>query len=118
MAEQTIKAQTDRLAWVRLPTAQAVSCQAIASSTADEAETAWLGRLREISLSGLSLLLNRRFDPGTLLIIELSDKAQGRVRAVRVRVVHSISETQTRWIMVCKFVSPLNEEELQTLVGE
>jgi hypothetical protein len=103
---------------VRLPTAQAVSCQDIASSTADEAETAWSGRLREISLGGLSFLLNRRFDPGTLLIIELSDKAKGRARAFLVRVVHATLEKETRWIIGCKFVSPLNEEELQTLLGE
>jgi hypothetical protein len=49
-----------------------------------------------------------------LLIIELSDKAKGR----GVRVVHAISETQTRWVIACKFVSPLNEEELQTLLAE
>jgi hypothetical protein len=53
-----------------------------------------------------------------LLIIKLSDKAKGRVRALGVRVVHATLEKETRWIIGCKFVSPLKEEELQTLLGE
>jgi hypothetical protein len=65
----------------------------------------------------VGLVLDRRFEPGTLLIIELSEKAKGRVRALGVRVVHA-TQRETRWIIGCKFVSPLNEEELQTLVAE
>lgn len=126
MAEQIIsvpsgeanrRPRVERRAWVRLPTSQAVSCQPLASPTAGETETAWLGRLLDVSPGGLALLLSRRFEAGTLLIIELSDQAKGRVRALGVRVVHATPEKESRWIIGCKFVSPLTEEELQTLVG-
>jgi hypothetical protein len=89
--------------------------QAISSFTTDGTEMDCSRRLRGISLGGLSFLLSRRFDPGTLLIIELSDKAKGRALALG---VHATLEKETRWIIGCKFVCPLNEEELQTLLGE
>ena len=85
MAEQTIKAQTERLAWVRLPTGQAVSCQAIASSTADEAETAWLGRLRDITVGRLALRTSQFFAPGRLLTIELKVNREARSFPLAIR---------------------------------
>jgi hypothetical protein len=123
MAEDTIsvpseeakhRTQTERRAWVRLPTSQAVSCQPIAASTPD---TGWLGKLVNISPGGLALLLSRRFEPGTLLIVELPSKAQRRARTVGVRVVHAKPEKDTCWILGCEIISPLTEDDMQSLVG-
>jgi hypothetical protein len=126
MAEITIpvpsgnknQSQTERRAWVRTPTSQEVSCQPVAASTAVQAESSWLGNLRNTSVRGLSLVLDRRFEPGSLLIIELADKAKAGARYWSVRVVNVTPEVKRRWIMGCEFIRPLSEQEIQALVAE
>jgi hypothetical protein len=101
-----------------IPTSQEVSCQPVAATTAVQAETIWLGNFRNISLPGLSLLLDRRFEPGSLLLIELADKAKSGARYWSVRVVNVTPEVKRRWIMGCEFIHPLSEEALRALVEE
>jgi len=112
------KPETERRAWARIPTSQEVSCQPVAASTAVQAETSWLGNLRNTSLHGLSLVLDRRFEPGSLLLIELADKAKSGARYWSVRVVNVTAEVKRRWIMGCQFIRPLSEHEIQALVAE
>jgi c-di-GMP-binding flagellar brake protein YcgR len=115
MAEDAVPSeeakQTERRTWVRHPASQAVSCRPIGASTA---ETVWLGNLVSISLGGMGLLLTRRFEPATLLIVELSDTDK-RVHTIGVRVVHATPENNTRWMIGCKTVSPFSEEDLLAL---
>jgi hypothetical protein len=115
--EKTNKPETERRAWVRIPTSKDVSCQPVAAPTAVQAETIWLGNLRNISLRGLSLVLDRRFEPSSLLIIELADKAKAGARYWSVRVVNVAPGGKRRWIMGCEFIRPLSQEELKTLRG-
>jgi hypothetical protein len=111
---------------MRASAASASCARAKAGRSADHARPfQWFLRRSDREEATLSLPAGalrycpeRRFDPGTLLIIELSAKAKGRVRALGVRVIHAILETQTCWIFACNFVTPLNEEELQSLVAE
>jgi hypothetical protein len=120
-AEQTAPFQSghpkrsERRAWVRFLSDQEVCCQPIANLTAAEMEFGWLGRVRDVSRGGIALILSRRFEPGTILTIELSIKAKGRQL---VRVVHATLETKGRWIIGCAFASILSEEELQTFLRE
>jgi hypothetical protein len=109
---QEAKHRSECRTWVRHPAGQAVSCRPIGASTA---ETAWLGNLGDISLGGLGLHLTRRFEPGTLLIVEISDKVDKSVHAVGVRVVHATPEEDTCWIIGCEIISPLSEDKVQAL---
>jgi len=97
MAEQTLPSQAEHLkqwlraerrAWVRLPSDQEICCQPMENLTAEEAKTGWLGRVRDVSPGGIALILNRRFQPGTMLVVDLSTKAE-ETRRLPVRVVHS-----------------------------
>lgn len=117
MAEQTISfqaeqrkqsAETERRAWVRFRAEQEVTC------SSDEASTGWLGRLRDISTGGVALALRRRFEPGSVLELELETKS-GCPRRLSVRVVHATQERNDRWIIGCAFASPLSKEELEEL---
>jgi hypothetical protein len=108
-------AQAEGCAFVRFSSSQEVYCQPVAAPTAEESETRWLGRFREVSREGLSLVLRRRFEPGTALTIELSDKPRRGVRSFPVQVVHATPEGKSRWIIGCEFLRPLSDEELQTL---
>jgi hypothetical protein len=102
------RTQTERRAWVRLPTNQAVSCQHLDGSTSD---TGWLGKPINISPGGLALLLSRRFEAGTLLVVEFP-----KLRTLGVRVVHAKPENDTCWILGCEIISPLTEDEAQAFV--
>jgi hypothetical protein len=108
----------ERPALVRFSSSKEVYCQPVAASTAEESETRWLGRFRDVSADGLTLVLRRRFEPGTALTIILSDKARQGVHSFPVQVVHATLEGKSRWLIGCAFLSPLREEELQTLVGD
>ena len=119
MAKQTIPSQaerwTERSALVRFPSSQAVYCQPM--PTSDEVSNGWWGELRNISSGGLAVRVSRPFEPGTLLIIELSDKTKRLTRSFPVQVVHSNAEGNRLWIIGCEFLRPLSEESLQTLRG-
>ena len=119
MAQQSISFQTanpeksptiDRRAWIRYQSEQHVLCT-------EAANTAWLGKVRDISSGGIALTLRRRFKPGTVLIVELETKA-GSPRSLSARVIHSAQEADDRWIIGCAFATPLSEKELQDFLQE
>jgi hypothetical protein len=125
MAEQMVsvpsglakrKPETERRACVRLSTNQELSCQPITGSKAQEQRTGWLGRLRDISPGGAGLLLSQRFEPGSMLIVEL--EAKRPTRSFAGQVVHATLDESGRWIVGCEFIRPLSEKELQSLLQE
>ena len=82
MAEQptpvlTLRPKTslkiDRRAWVRFPKNKRVGCHSASAPDNEGLDTAWLGKVRDISRSGIALSLRQRFEPGTALTVELSD---------------------------------------------
>ena len=126
MAQPTIPSRTghskgrpkiERRAWVRTPNDHEVSCQPMAASSKEELDTAWLGRVRDISVGGIALLLNHRFEPGTALIVELSERPKV-LRHLLVHVIHATPEPNGRWILGCAFDCALSQQELQTFLEE
>jgi hypothetical protein len=75
----------------------------------------WSARIEDISQSGLSLVLRRRFEPGSGLAIELPATATSPASTVLVRVVR-VQQHAGSWLLGCAFVSRLSEEELKTLL--
>ncbi len=110
-ASQSSQLRTERRTWVRFP-----NNQAMAASTTDEKATGWLGRVKNISLGGIAFSIpRRRFEPGTELMIELATTA-GKVYRLPVRVIHSMSEMNGRWIVGCAFATPLAPDDLKKLL--
>jgi hypothetical protein len=121
MAEQVLPVQTEnakngssteRRAWVRFRSEQDIICQRDIMCQQEEANTGWLGRVQDVSVSGIALDLRRRFQPGTALNIELASKADGSRRFV-VHVVHATQQLNGRWVMGCAFAEPLSEQQLR-----
>ena len=104
--------KTERSTWVSF-----LSNRAVTASTKDSATTGWLGKVRDISRGGLSLILRRGFKRGTNLILDMPTNA-GELRRLPVHVVHATWEKDGRWILGCEFASPLGQEELHDLLGE
>jgi hypothetical protein len=101
--------------WERHPCDLQTSCQPLASRGGGD--FMWGGTVRDISANGIGLLLNRRFEPGTRLVIELPSLACGTRQSVLARVVHATPLAIGFWLLGCVFSAPLPEDEFHALIG-
>jgi hypothetical protein len=69
---------------------------------------AWGAALKDVSATGLSLLLHRRFRRGDVLEIEPLGK--DRPANQQVRVVRSAAQ-DGGWLLGCEFLSPISDAE-------
>jgi hypothetical protein len=106
----------ERRVWARQATNIDGICQPVAVETATEPETGWPGTIIDVSRGGIGLHLERRFLPGTLLIIELPSTEHEPARFLQVDVIRSTPHSDGGWIHGCKFLVELEEKDLQTLV--
>jgi hypothetical protein len=107
----------DRRAAVRYPCSPESSsgddpCQPISTRRSE----VWSAAVRDLSTGGVGIVVNRRFEPGTLLSVELQDAAQTLSRILLVRVVRALRESNDRWLLGCAFTSKLTEGELLALI--
>jgi hypothetical protein len=73
------------------------------------------GRVRNISMEGIGLLLIRKVEPGTLLAVRLKNPSKGFDKMVLVRVVHATPQPGG-CLVGGTFDTPLTYQELTTLV--
>lgn len=74
----------------------------------------WFGRLENLSASGFHLLLRQRFEPGTVLLVELpSERGVSVLR--RTARVHGACLQDHNWELECTFLQPLAPEELSAV---
>ncbi len=89
-------------------------CQPI---TALEAGNHWPARAADVSAAGVALILSRRFEPGTLLAIELevpgADTAYMPLACVRY-----VQPLGQHYQLGCVWSKPLSPEEVRNLVGK
>jgi hypothetical protein len=115
-AEAKQRPKKDCRVWVRFPPSLENCCHPVAACTARDSDTHWFGKIRDISIGGLALAMSRCFEAGSLLILDLD--VQAVERSFFVQVVHATPEGNGHWIMGCKFMCPLREEDLQALISE
>jgi len=82
----------------------------------------WKGRIENVSQDGLKLTLNRRFEPGTLLAVEVDmskeeldqvfHSAVSRFFLVKVVRVVSRPRRDGKWILGCLLVRKFNDDDL------
>jgi hypothetical protein len=103
----------DRRASDRYPCRLETSCRLVAA-VGDEF---WTTRVRNISPGGISLVVSRPFDPGTVLTVELLDQTTQRFSPpFQVRVVYAIEHPSGDWLLGGSFLKRLSNEELQEWV--
>lgn len=100
--------KTERRVALRLASNRESSCRAALG----ERKLRWPARLRDVSQTGLGLLTSRRFEPGTLLTVELADEAHNNQRQFLVRVVHVRPTLVRKWVIGACFDRRLSDEEL------
>lgn len=91
-----------------------ITCQPVAAR--DEEDPTWSGKIKDVSLGGIGLLLSRRFERGVGLAIELPGVDAGQTDTYLARVVHIRKAEGGEWLHGCEFVSRLSDDELERLV--
>jgi PilZ domain-containing protein len=84
----------------------------------------WKGYIEDVSIEGLKLNLNRRFEPGTLLAVEVNVTKEELVhvyhsaisRFFLAKVVRVLRRRDRKWTLGCTLVKKFNDEDLDTLV--
>jgi hypothetical protein len=101
--------QCERRVAVRYPGNPDAACRAVCPVAG--VYTAWV---RDISATGVALLVACEFEPGALLTLELDNALAGVSCVVRARVVHALEvPPDGRWLHGCAFDKPLTAEELR-----
>jgi hypothetical protein len=72
-------------------------------------EICYSARIQDISQGGVRLLVNQRFEPGTLLRIILN-------KAIEARLVHASPTPDNKWALGCEFTAILSEQEVQNFL--
>jgi len=74
---------------------------------------AWQVRAHDISTSGISLIVQRRMEPGTLLSVDLENSVKTAFRTVLARVVRVGLGPHKTWVLGCAFVRELDDRDLK-----
>jgi PilZ domain len=74
------------------------------------------GRLRDVSINGVGIIINRRLARGAALMIETKAPDNSSALSLSARVVHSTMVSQGVWLVGCTFTSSLSEQELPALL--
>lgn len=77
-----------------------------------------LARIRNISASGISLILSRPVEAGTVLSVDLIDTKTNKFsRTLQVKVIYAVEHPTGDWIMGGNFSSRLSDEELRQFLA-
>ena len=79
-------------------------------------EMRWSAIITDISQGGVRVKLQRRFERGTGLAIEMPGDAQRESAVVFVKVRHVKAQDDGTWALGCKFISELSDDEVQRLI--
>jgi hypothetical protein len=110
----SVETAADRRLFVRHAADAATVCQPVASWTTEQLK--WQARIRDVSFTGIGLVLSRRFERGTGLAIEVPGDDPDSSHTVFARIARVIEEPDGAWLVGCAFVSQLSDDELQALV--
>jgi hypothetical protein len=95
---------------VRFPSSHVGFCNPIGGARQPQ----WPARVRDISAGGVGLILGRRFEPESVLWVELPEEA-APARHYLVRVVRVHPCPGKKWLVGCAFARPLTDDEVKTL---
>lgn len=98
------------------PSRRPQGIEAFCRSVAAVKDDPWPARVRDLSTGSIGLVLTRRFEPGTLLVIELEKKAHGLSHTLVGRVVHATAQNNGGWMVGCTLANKIAEDDLQALL--
>jgi hypothetical protein len=106
------EAGAERRASVRQRFEWDVSCELTTYGVSER----WTAQVRDISVDGLGLVLDRCLDPGIVLEVELTSRDGSLAYTIVARVSHSRALGAGEWLAGCTLVGRVSEEELRDLL--
>lgn len=103
---------TERRAYIRHACQLETACQPLTLGPRQQ----WQGRALNLSQGGLGLVLDRRFEKGTLLAIEIHRPDGAPGRSLLARVAHVSQQADGLWLIGCAFANKLTEEDVTALL--
>ncbi|HZV05440.1 MAG TPA: PilZ domain-containing protein [Gemmataceae bacterium] len=101
----------ERRVWLRYAANLNVRCGEVSGET-DNGVSA---EICDISQGGIQMIAPRRFEPGTLLSVEMPSAAGEKAMAMLACVVRTQPHGDSEWKMGCRFSSELNDQQLNSL---
>jgi hypothetical protein len=98
----------DRRIWVRHPADLQTTCRLVSAANSFR----FAAVVRNISVGGLSLLVDREFTPGELLNVELPGPNEAENYCALACVVHVAPQENGQWLVGCIFARELSDEDL------
>src|ERR1700736_1262974 len=95
----------ERRVWERFPCGLQTACQPALAR--DNQDLFWPATVRDVSAGGVALLVQRRFEPGMGLVIELPAAGPSLGDTLLAKVVHVQRLPEGDWLVACAFLSPL-----------
>jgi serine/threonine protein kinase len=102
--------KVERRAMVRYNSKAEASCWPVV----EPSKSAWKARVQDISSSGLSLRLNRRYEPGALLAVELQPQGRQDSSFFLIRVERVKQQSAKVWTIGCSFERLLLDFEVHS----
>jgi hypothetical protein len=82
----------------------------------DGVEEMWPLVVQDLSAGGMALLLARRFEPGTVLNVEMTEKLNEKPTRIPVKVVRVQRDKAGYWLHGCSFEAPLAAGTLNNML--
>jgi len=102
----------ERRAWIRYPTHLETFCrQAIGGP-----EMCWSGVIQNISRGGMRLLMHRRFEPGSLLKMDVPLPVEQPTPYLMSRVIYATLQPNGSWALGCAFTEELDEDYMGAIL--
>jgi hypothetical protein len=74
--------------------------------------------VRNVSATGIGLLLDEPLKAGTVLVLSLQGSSRRLSRPLPVRVMHATAQPEGGWLVGCQFVRRLSGQDMAALLNE
>jgi len=79
-------------------------------------QTSWEAQVCDLSVTGIGLFLTRRFEPGSVLTVDLTSGAGDTKRTREMVVVRVVPGEEGGWFLGGALTEKLSKEELRLLL--
>jgi len=111
---EKLRSPEERRGFVRRLCKMEASCQPISQHRSEES---WPARIRDLSEGGVGLFLNRRFEIGTLLILEMPNSDSKSPYLFLIRVARLVTLSKDKWFLGCTLNPEIDNDDVKTLVA-
>jgi hypothetical protein len=109
IAEESVSTSANRRVTVRYHSGLHASCEPLAARGKSGLD--WRASVKDVSRGGLGLLLDRRFEVGTILTVDLTLDPHSNCM-ILARVAHCTPQPEGGWLVGCELLDRDAGEEL------